>query len=210
MQKPKINFKKQSGMTIILSLLAVLILSIIAASLLRSQNTATRAYNQFYDVEVAKDATDFCIAEAFDKLQQFSVAETLTSNANYDLINPQITNNLNSTSTSDCQSYISTPRTVGNSSKIVCAFLDSFLVSGNDGVGITNKRISDQTKILPLTTCKYEYMTGYDSVTSSSTGEISSSRNYGTSSSRPIKYYRVTAVKDTGYARVEYQVILGI
>jgi hypothetical protein len=53
-------------------------------------------------------------------------------------------------------------------------------------------------------------MTGYDSVTSSSTGEISSSRNYGTSSSTPIKYYKVTAIKDTGYARVEYQVILGI
>jgi type II secretory pathway pseudopilin PulG len=201
MQKPKINFKKQSGMTIILSLLAVLILSIIAASLLRSQNTATRAYNQFYDVEIAKDATDFCIAEAFDKLQQFSVAQTLTSTPSYDL-----TSSLNSLTNSDCQTSTSSARIVGNSSKIVCAFVDS----GNNGVGISNKRVSDKTKILPITTCRYDYMAGYDSVTSSSTGEISSTRNYGTSSSTPIKYYKVTAVKDTGYAMVEYQVILGI
>ena len=201
MQKPKINFKKQSGMTIILSLLAVLILSIIAASLLRSQNTATRAYNQFYDVEVAKDATDFCIAEAFDKLQQFSVAQTLSGTPNYDL-----TSSLNSLTNSDCQTSTSSARIVGNSSKVVCAFVDT----GNSGVGISNKRVSDQAKILPITTCRYDYMTGYDSVTSSSTGEISSSRNYGTSSSTPIKYYKVTAIKDTGYARVEYQVILGI
>jgi hypothetical protein len=188
-------------MTIILSLLAVLILSIIAASLLRSQNTATRAYNQFYDVEVAKDATDFCIAEAFDKLQQFSVAQTLTSTPNFDLIS-----SLNNLTNSDCQTSTTSARIVGNSSKVVCAFVDS----GNNGVGITNKRISEQTKILPLTTCRYDYMAGYDSLTSSSTGEISSSRNYGTSSSTPIKFYKVTAVKDTGYARVEYQVILGI
>lgn len=201
MQKPKINSKKQSGMTIILSLLAVLILSIIAASLLRSQNTATRAYNQFYDVEVAKDATDFCIAEAFDKLQQFSVAQTLTSTPNFDL-----TSSLNNLTNSDCQTSTTSARIVGNSSKVVCAFVDS----GNNGVGITNKRISEQTKILPLTTCRYDYMVGYDSVTSSSTGEISSSRNYGSNSSTPIKYYKVTAVKDTGYARIEYQVILGI
>ena len=201
MQKPKINFKKQSGMTIILSLLAVLILSIIAASLLRSQNTATRAYNQFYDVEIAKDATDFCIAEAFDKLQQFSVAQTLSGTPNYDL-----TSSLNSLTNSGCDSSTNSARIVGNSSKVVCAFVDT----GNSGVGISNKRVSDQTKILPITTCRYDYMTGYDSVTSSSTGEISSSRNYGTSSSTPIKYYKVTAIKDTGYARVEYQVILGI
>jgi Tfp pilus assembly protein PilX len=204
MQKPKINFKKQSGMTIILSLLAVLILSIIAASLLRSQNTATRAYNQFYDVEIAKDATDFCIAEAFDKLQQFSVAQNLPTTP-FDLTSSS-NSSLNISTNSDCQTSTGSARIVGSSSKIVCAFVDS----GNNGVGITNKRISDQTKILPLTTCKFEYMAGYDSVTSSSTGEISSSRNYGTSSSTPIKYYRVTAVKDTGYARVEYQVILGI
>ena len=201
MQKLKINFKKQSGMTIILSLLAVLILSIIAASLLRSQNTATRAYNQFYDVEVAKDATDFCIAEAFDKLQQFSVAQTLTSTPNYDL-----TSSLNSLTNSDCQTSTTSARIVGNSSKIVCAFVDN----GNNGVGIVNKRVSDQAKILPITTCRYDYMVGYDSVTSSSTGEISSTRNYGTNSSTPIKYYKVTAIKDTGYARIEYQVILGI
>ena len=201
MQKPKINFKKQSGMTIILTLLAVLILSIIAASLLRSQNTATRAYNQFYDVEVAKDATDFCIAEAFDKLQQFSVAQTLTATPYYNL-----SLGLNSSTNSDCQTSTTTPRIVGNSSKIVCAFVDS----GNNGVGIVNKRLSNQAKILPLTTCEYQYMTGFDSTTSSSTGEISSTRNYGTSSSTPVKYYKVTAIKDTGYARVEYQVILGI
>ena len=201
MQKPKINFKKQSGMTIILSLLAVLILSIIAASLLRSQNVATRAYNQFYDVEVAKDATDFCIAEAFDKLQQFSVAQTLAATPNYDL-----TSSLNSLTNTDCSTSTSTARVVGNSSKVVCAFVDV----GNSGVGVINKRVSDQSKILPITTCRYDYMVGFDSTTSSSSGEIASSRNYGTSSTTPIKYYKVTAVKDNGYARVEYQVILGI
>ena len=66
MQKLKINFKKQEGMTIILSLMGVLILSITAAVLLTVQNTATQAFNQIIDVEIAKDATDFCIAEALD------------------------------------------------------------------------------------------------------------------------------------------------
>ena len=201
MQKQKINFKKQSGVTIILSLLAVLILSVIAASLLKSQNIATRAYNQFYDVEVAKDATDFCIAEAFDKLQQFSIAQTLISTPSYDL-----TSSLNNLSNNDCSSSINTARVVGNSSKVVCAFIDS----GNNGVGITNKRVSDQAKILPITTCRYDYIVGFDSLVSSSNGEIASSRDYGSSSLTPIKYYKVTAVKDTGYARVEYQAILGI
>lgn len=210
MQKLKINSKKQAGMVIIYSLLAILILSIIAASLIRSQNIATRAYNQLYDVELAKDATDFCIAEAFDVLQQLASSGMLPqcpNPQNAKCNTPQdISSNLNdyNSSKNDCSLSTGSARVVGSSSKMVCAFADI----GNNGIGITNQRISNLKKISPITTCNYQYVG--NGTSSSSNGEISSSRDYGVSSSTPIYYYKVTAIKDTDYARVEYEVILGI
>ena len=209
MQKLKINFKKQEGMTIILSLMGVLILSITAAVLLTVQNTATQAFNQIIDVEVAKDATDFCIAEALDTLGKFSANQTLTSTNLYYDLKP----NLNYISTNDCSRATSGAdafRPIGATSKIMCAFIDS--TGADTGVAITNKRISNQNKMYFSTTdvCKYDYMTGYDGVTSSSNGEIVSSRAYGTSSTTAMKYFKITAIKEINDTRIEYQVFAGI
>ena len=209
MQKLKINFKKQEGMTIILSLMGVLILSITAAVLLTVQNTATQAFNQIIDVEVAKDATDFCIAEALDTLGKFSANQTLTSTNLYYDLKP----NLNYVSTNDCSRATTGTaafRPIGATSKIMCAFIDS--TGADTGVAITNKRISNQNKMYFSTTdvCKYDYMTGYDGITSSSNGEIASSRAYGTSSTTAMKYFKITAIKEINDTRIEYQVFAGI
>jgi len=208
MQKLKINFKKQEGMTIILSLMGVLILSVTAAVLLTVQNTATQAFNQIIDVEIAKDATDFCIAEALDTLGEFSANQTLTNtNLNYDL-KP----NLNYVSTNDCSKATGADfRPIGVTSKIMCAFIDS-TGSMDTGVVITNKRISNPSKMYFSTTdvCRYDHMTDYDGINSSSTGEIVSSRAYGTSSTTAMKYFKITAIKEINDTRIEYQVFAGI
>ena len=207
MQKLKINFKKQEGMTIILSLMGVLILSVTAAVLLTVQNTATQAFNQIIDVEIAKDATDFCIAEALDTLGKFSANQTLSNNLSYDLKTI-----LNDKSTNECSRATGAAnfRPIGTASKITCAFIDS--TGADTGVAITNKRISNQNKMYFSTTdvCKYDYMTGYDGVTSSSNGEIVSSRPYGTSSTTAMKYFKITAIKEINDTRIEYQVFAGI
>ena len=209
MQKLKINFKKQEGMTIILSLMGVLILSITAAVLLTVQNTATQAFNQIIDVEIAKDATDFCIAEALDTLGKFSANQTLSNNLSYDL-KPI----LNDKSTNDCSRATGAAnfRPIGTASKITCAFIDS--TGADTGVAITKNRISNQNKMYFLTTdtdvCKYEYMPDNDGVNSSSNGEIVSSRAYGTSSTTAMKYFKITAIKEINDTRIEYQVFAGI
>ena len=206
MQKLKINFKKQEGMTIILSLMGVLILSITAAVLLTVQNTATQAFNQIIDVEIAKDATDFCIAEALDTLGKFSANQTLSNNLSYDL-KP----NLNDKSTNDCSRATGANfRPIGTASKITCAFIDS--TGADTGVAITKNRISNQNKMYFSTTdvCKYDYMPDNDGVTSSSNGEIVSSRAYGASSTTAMKYFKITAIKEINDTRIEYQVFAGI
>ena len=77
---------------------------------------------------------------------------------------------------------------------------------------ITNKRISNQNKMYFSTTdvCKYDYMPDNDGVTSSSNGEIVSSRAYGTSSTTAMKYFKITAIKEINDTRIEYQVFAGI
>ena len=206
MQKLKINFKKQEGMTIILSLMGVLILSVTAAVLLTVQNTATQAFNQIIDVEIAKDATDFCIAEALDTLGKFSANQTLSNNLSYDL-KP----NLNDKSTNDCSRATGANfRPIGTASKITCAFIDS--TGADTGVAITKNRISNQNKMYFSTTdvCKYDYMPENDGISTSSNGEIVSSRAYGASSTTAMKYFKITAIKEINDTRIEYQVFAGI
>ena len=79
MQIRKINSKHQSGMALILTLIAVLILTLIATALLQSQNVATKAHNQFIDSETGTDAVDFCTQAAFEQLANDNLNNTLST-----------------------------------------------------------------------------------------------------------------------------------
>ena len=77
MQKPIIYFKDQSGMALIYSLFAVMIMSLISVALLKTQNEAAKSYNVIINEELASDANDFCLQAAFDLLKTRSMNGTL-------------------------------------------------------------------------------------------------------------------------------------
>lgn len=69
MQKQKISFKHQSGMALVFCLVAILILSFVAATLLKTQTFVAKVQNLFVIAEVATDSTDFCLQAGFDYLK---------------------------------------------------------------------------------------------------------------------------------------------
>lgn len=62
------------------TLIAILVLTLIATAMLQSQRAAIQAHNQFLDVETTEDAVDFCVQAAFEKLSQ----DSLTNSFNVD------------------------------------------------------------------------------------------------------------------------------
>jgi len=80
MQKPIIYFKHQSGMALIYSLFAVMIMSLISVALLKTQSEAAKSYNVIINEELASDANDFCLQAGFDLLKTRSMNGTLNTN----------------------------------------------------------------------------------------------------------------------------------
>ena len=76
----KIKSNSESGMALIYTLIAILILSLLATALLRSQRTAYVAHNQFLDSETGIDATDFCIQTSFAKLSNDALTNSFNVN----------------------------------------------------------------------------------------------------------------------------------
>lgn len=177
MQAQITNSNLQSGIALVFTLIAILVLTLIATAMLQSQRAAIQAHNQFLDVETTEDAVDYCVQAAFDKLSQ----DSLTNSFNVDP---------------------NTAVTVSADTKVSAAF-------NNPNAIVTKTRISNSSAMHP--TCELKFIKQIQSVSTGGTGsEISSSRNYGTSTASTVKYYRVTAVQDNKAGRFEYQVVLAI
>lgn len=116
MPKQKINSNRESGMALVFALMAILILSFVAATLLKTQTFVTKVQNLFVTAEVAADSTDFCLQAAFDHLK---------TNAT----NPD-TNPLNVIK-------LSTASKIGIAPTLQSRFLDSKNVFSNDACTIT-------------------------------------------------------------------------
>ena len=69
MQKQRINSNYQAGMAMIMTMFAVLALSLIATALLKSQTSMIQSQNQFLYAEAGTDATDFCVQAAVEFLK---------------------------------------------------------------------------------------------------------------------------------------------
>ncbi len=69
MQKQKTNFSAESGMALVFSLLAILTLSFISATLIKAQTIVSKVKNLFVTAEVSADSTDFCLQSAFEYLK---------------------------------------------------------------------------------------------------------------------------------------------
>jgi hypothetical protein len=80
MPKQKINSNNESGMALVFALMAILILSFVAATLLKTQTFVTKVQNLFVTAEVAADSTDFCLQAAFDHLKTNATNNTLDTN----------------------------------------------------------------------------------------------------------------------------------
>jgi Tfp pilus assembly protein PilX len=82
MQTLIINSNLQRGVALVFTLIAILVLTLIATAMLQSQRTAMQATNQFLDVETTEDAVDFCVQAAFDKLSQDALSNTFNVDPN--------------------------------------------------------------------------------------------------------------------------------
>jgi Tfp pilus assembly protein PilV len=82
MQAQITNSNFQSGVALVFTLIAILVLTLIATAMLQSQRAAIQAHNQFLDVETTEDALDFCVQAAFDKLSQDSLTNTFNVDSN--------------------------------------------------------------------------------------------------------------------------------
>lgn len=86
MQKLKINSKNESGMALVFTLMAILILSFVAATLLKTQTFVSKVQNLFVNAEVSADSTDFCLQAAFDHLKLNATNNTLNTNTSQTII----------------------------------------------------------------------------------------------------------------------------
>jgi Tfp pilus assembly protein PilX len=82
MQIPITNSNLQRGVVLVFTLIAILLLTLIATAMLQSQRVAIQANNQFLDVETTEDAVDFCVQAAFDKLSLDSLSNTFNVDPN--------------------------------------------------------------------------------------------------------------------------------
>jgi Tfp pilus assembly protein PilX len=82
MQIPITNSNLQRGVALVFTLIAILLLTLIATAMLQSQRAAIQANNQFLDVETTEDAVDFCVQAAFDKLSQDALSNTFNVDPN--------------------------------------------------------------------------------------------------------------------------------
>lgn len=80
MLKQPIYFKNQSGMALIYTMLAVLLMSMLATALLNSQKQSIQAYNAILNEYAAQDSIDFCVQAAIDTLQKQKNNNTLVKN----------------------------------------------------------------------------------------------------------------------------------
>lgn len=74
--------QNERGMALIYTLFAVLLMSIVSAALLKTQNKAAQSYNVMINEEIADDSGNFCVQAAFDLLKQRSMNGTLNTNRN--------------------------------------------------------------------------------------------------------------------------------
>jgi Tfp pilus assembly protein PilX len=79
MQKLKINSKFESGMALVFCLMAIMILSFVAVTLLKTQTFVSKVHNLFIAAEVSADATDFCLQAAFEHLKINATNNTLNT-----------------------------------------------------------------------------------------------------------------------------------
>ena len=80
MPKPIIYSKSESGMALIYTLFAVLMMSLISVALLKTQGDAARSYNVIINEELSSDSNDYCVQAAFDLLKTRSMNGTLNTN----------------------------------------------------------------------------------------------------------------------------------
>lgn len=92
------------------TLIAILVLTLIATAMLQSQRAAIQAHNQFLDVETTEDAIDFCVQAAFEKLSQDSLTNSFNVDPNASVtISPstKVTAAFNNTNTTVTKTRIS-------------------------------------------------------------------------------------------------------
>ena len=181
MPKPIIYSKSESGMALIYTLFAVLMMSLISVALLKTQGEAARSYNVIINEELSSDSNDYCVQAAFDFLKTSSMNGTLGN----------IT-------------------TTGTPISLTSLIAQVNYAYSNTYTRPSFSRISNQSLAYSNISCSIRYIKDGVSSSGGSSGTVSKSRTYGAMSSSTIKFYRLTTIRDDASERVEYEIILSI
>lgn len=139
MQKPKINSKFESGMALVFCLMAIMILSFVAATLLKTQTFVAKAQNLFISAEVSADSTDFCLQAAFDHLKLNANNGTLDTNP-LNTVSLSLTSKINTAFATPLQSRFSDSKNVLSNDRCTITFIKEEAASGAGGGEISSTR----------------------------------------------------------------------
>ena len=144
MQKPKINSKFESGMALVFCLMAIMILSFVAATLLKTQTFVSKVQSLFISSEVSADATDFCLQAAFEHLKLNANNGTLNTNS-LSTVSLSRTSKINSAFATPLQSRFSDSKNILTKDLCTITYIKEALASGVGGGEISSTRNYEDT-----------------------------------------------------------------
>lgn len=139
MQKPKINSKFESGMALVFCLMAIMLLSFVAATLLKTQTFVSKVQNLFINAEVASDSTDFCLQAAFDHLKLKANNSTLDTNP-LNTVPLSLTSKINTAFATPVKSRFSDSKNILSKDLCTIVFIKEESASGVGGGEISSTR----------------------------------------------------------------------